>query len=215
MPESSLFRPTDYPNQLGLLSVSAQQVYEQARTIRLSFLNVHNWQVERGIRFPEFIKAFYNYIYRNHRLPTQEEYYQFYLNVNRDFFSQNFFGQDIYTGLKARVFRTYPSLVRDIYFNKLLEENNRGYEIVYNINLDLVRDIDTMLINNGRFWAACLYIQTRRANVARRWKEDRHVRFDNVNYVEFPVSFNDRHKVGDFFLYGANEIQTLFNYIER
>ena len=215
MPETSIFRPADYPNQLGLLDVSAQHILEQVEGIRLSFLNVHNWKVERGIRFPEFIKAFYNFIYQNHGIPSQEEYFQFYLNVNRAFFAQNNFGQDIILGLKARVYRTYPSLVRDIYFNKLLEENNHGYEILYNLNLDLERDIDTMLIKDGKYWAACLYTQTRRANVARKWKENRHIRFDNVEYAEFPVVFTDDRKVGDFFLYGEPELQTLFNHIEQ
>lgn len=215
MPESTVFLPADYPNQLGYLQLSAGDIVSQIENYHLVFPQVRDRRVEWGIHFPPFINAFYNFVHQNKRIPTQEEYFQFYIGVNQSFFTSGRFEQGIYQGLQARLNRTYPSLVRDIHFNKLLEENNRGYEIVYNLNLDLAFDIDAMLIKDGKFWAACLYTQTRRGNIARGKKVYRHTRFDNVQYVEFPVELRDDKKVGEFFLYGEAELNELFNRIER
>ena len=127
MPTASIYQPSDFPNQLGLLRVTADDIIGQIRGYTLRFIQVRDYSVERMIQFPPFIKGFYNCVYRLGRRPTQDEYYQFYLWVNKDYFSTNQFSQETYLGLQARVFRTYPSLVRDLYFNKLLEANNRGF----------------------------------------------------------------------------------------
>ena len=215
MPDNPVYRPTDFPNQLGYLQLSAKDIVSQIVNYHLTFPQVRDKRVEWGIHFPPFINAFYNYVHQKRRIPTQEEYFQFYLKVNSDFFSDGRFDQTIYRGLQARLYRTYPSLVRDIHFNKLLESSNRGYEIVYNLDLDLAYDIDAMLIKDGQYWAACLYTQTRRGNFARAKKVYRHTRFLNVNYVEFPVELEDNRKVGEFFLYGEPEITELFSHIEK
>lgn len=215
MPNTVYFRPADFPNQLGLLPLSSADIINQVRGFRLEFIQIRDEKVERGIHFPPFIKAFYNCIYRLKRMPNQEEYYNFYLGINRQFFLDNNFEDKILLGLKARVYRTYPSLVRDFHFNKLLSERVDDCEIVYNSNLDIEHDIDTLLIKDGNFWAACLFTETRRANIAREWKESRHERFANVRYIEIPVNFDDDSKIGDFFLYGDREIHQLINCVNN
>ena len=117
--------------------------------------------------------------------------------------------------LKARVFRSYPTLVREFHFNKLLTEKAPEYNIVYNDYLDIKHDIDTLLIRDGQYWAACLYTKTKRALQARDLKKNRHKRFSNVQYIEFPVNFNNKRKLGDFFLYGKQEMNILFARINQ
>ena len=215
MPDSSIFQPNAFPNQLGLLKVTDEDILCQIRGYSLHFFKEYNEEVEHNMEFPLFVRAFYNFIYKKQRIPTQEEFYKYYLSSNHDYFSANHFSGLIYLGLQARAYRSYPSLVRDLYFNKLLEKNNDGYEIVYNIHLDLERDIDTLLIKNNRYWAACLYTKTDKGEKARVWKKNRHFRFDNVSYIEFPVEFNEERKVGDFFLYGEPEVSELFSRINH
>ena len=210
MPDSSIFQPDAFPNQLGLLKVTDEDILCQIRGYSLHFFKEYNEDVEHNMEFPLFVRAFYNYIYKEQRIPTQEEFYKYYLLSNHDFFSSNHFDGLLYLGLQARAYRAYPSLVRDLYFNKLLEKNNDGYIIVYNIKLDFERDIDTMLIKNNRYWAACLYTKTKNGKKARKWKENRHIRFDNVSYIEFPVEFTQERQFGDFFLYGEPEVSELF-----
>lgn len=209
------FRPEDFPNKLGLLPLSSSDIESQVSGYSLSFPQTRNSKVERGLKFPQFVRAFYNFIYKYGKMPTQAEYFEFYLKINAAYFRDVRYSPIIIEGLKARVFRTYPSLVRDFHFNKKLSEVLPDYEIVYNSELDLEFDIDTLLIRDGRYWAANLYTQTRRANIAREWKENRHEHFSNVAYIEFPVKLDDNNKFGEFFLYGENELNTLLKYIHE
>lgn len=209
------FRPEDFPNKLGLLPLSSSDIESQVSGYSLSFPQTRNAVVERGLKFPQFVRAFYNFIYKYGKVPTQAEFFEFYLKINAAYFQNAGLSSVIIDGLKARVFRTYPSLVRDFHFNKKLSELLPDYEIVYNSDLDIEHDIDTLLIRDGHYWAACLYTQTKRANIAREWKEYRHEHFSNVEYIEFPVKLDDNNKLGDFFLYGENELKTLLKYIHE
>lgn len=215
MPSQPLFRPEDYPNQLGLLHLTSTDIERQIVSYTLTFPQTRIREVEKGIKFPQFVRAFYNFIYKNEKVPTQQEFFDFYLEINHDHFAAANYSKEIINGLRARVFRTYPSLVRDFHFNKVLTEKVPGYEIVYNSALDIEHDIDTLLVRDGKYWAACLYTQTKRANIARDWKEYRHERFSNVQYVEFPVTLDDNSKLGDFFLYGERELDKLIASISK
>ena len=213
MQAQPIFRPEDFKNQLDLLPLTSSEIEGQIATYPLVFPQTRDFVVERGIKFPPFVSAFYNYIYKHHRVPTQKEYYDFYLQINAVYFNSSNFSDEIYIGLMARMFRTYPSLVRDFHLNKTLSEKLIDAQVIYNSILDIKHDIDTMLVKNKRYWAVCLYTQTRRANTARGWKENRHEHFSNVEYIEFPVTLDDRCKVGEFFLYGKNEVIQLLKNI--
>ena len=215
MEEPFLFKPEDYPNQLSLLKITTEDILGQIRDFSLHFFKERNYKVEKKMRFPPFVKAFYNFVYQYNRVPEQEEYYKYYLTVNQKYFSSKQYDGITYLGLQARVYRLYPSFVRELYFNKLLEKNNEGFEIVYNVKLDLENDIDTLLIKNNNYWAACLFIETDNSETAREWKKARHSQFDNVSYIELPVDFAEERKLGDFFLYGEPEVAELFTRINH
>lgn len=214
MPTQLLFRPEDFSNQLDLLSMTSSEIERQVVSYTLSFPQIRDQKVERGIKFPQFVSAFYNFIYKEKRLPTQQNFCDFYFAVNHSFFVAHNFSEAILLGLRARIFRTYPSLVRDFHFNKILSELARDYKIIYNSILDIEHDIDTMLIKGDQYWAACLYTETKRANIAREWKEHRHERFLNVHYIELPVTLGEDNKHGQFFLYGEREMNLLLNKIQ-
>ena len=48
----------------------------------------------------------------------------------------------------------------------------------------------------------------------RNSKLKRHLRFEDVNYIELPVSFNSSNKCGDFYLYGTREFNLLMKIID-
>ena len=161
-----------------------------------------------------FARSFYVYLYKVGSVPTQEEFFDFYLNYNSEYFSSNRFNPVIMEGIKARAFRAMPSLVRDVCFNKLVSENIQRYDTLYSLELDIEEGIDLLLYNESNIYGVNLYTDTRRAYDGRRHKENRHTRFDNVSYIEFPVKFGESHKVGDYFLYGMNEYNNLLKLIE-
>lgn len=208
-----LFCEEQYENILSKLELSFKQIVQSASQFKLQFSNVKNPLVEWRLRIPMFVPSFYIFIENYRRLPSQDEAYAFYLSENKVFFENMQFSEDIMEGIKARAWRTYPSLVRDICFNKYVEENIQGFNVLYSTDLDIKDGIDLMLSKNEKHWAVCLYTNTERAYQGRKAKEKRHKAFSNVEYIELPVDFRGSLKAGQFFLYGENEYNNLIKYL--
>ena len=208
---NKIYNPANYKDVLSHIHLSSEQMRERISHYHLTFSTVHNHTVEWRLKLPMFARAFYGYIFKKNDVPTQEEFFDFYISFNQDFFCQSNFGEDIINGLRARAFRTYPSLIRDVIFNKYVQEHIVGYTATYSLELDIIEGIDLMLSNEQKHYAVNLYTDTKRAYIGRAKKQFRHTLFDNVTYIEFPVVFESSHKVGDFFLYGEKEFNTLIS----
>ena len=209
MKNEKFYIPGNYPDLLDKIKLTSANIYETIGSYRLSFSQTRNWSVEWEINFPMFVEAFYGYIIKYSTIPTQQTFFDYYLFFNKAYFDERNFDTIILDGLKARVFRTYPSLVRDLYFNKYVKENLSDANVLYNIMLDVAEGIDLMIEAGNIFHAVNLYTRTSRAGNARNIKQHRHTPFVNVNYVDLPVDFSDNSRCGDFFLYGDSEFVSL------
>ena len=206
---SAIFSVDKYPNLLKFIALTSDDIKNQIEGYKLSFLSVRNPNVEWKIKFPSFVRAFYGFIYKENHIPTQQQYFSYYLSLNKDYFDTNQFTEEIITGLKARVFRTYPSLVRDVFFNKFLQEKLPDYTVIYNMDLDMENDIDILITKDNHHWALSLFTKTKRGYDGREAKTSRHTLFDNVTYVDLPIDLRECDKVGDFMLYGENEFEQI------
>lgn len=195
----------DYGNFLDHLKLSSDEIYEMIEGYELEFPKEKNEESEWRTKFPIFLYPFYKYIFLNGIIPRQNEFYEFYLKENKNHFEENKYSDEIMKGLKTRVYRAYASLVRDIHFAQYVKENFKDASILYNRELDTKEGIDLLIIYKSKNWGINLYTDTKNAHDARVKKEHRHIKFDNVNYVELPVNFFDCTKCGKFFLYGENE----------
>jgi hypothetical protein len=204
-----------YSNHLEHFKISSKDIENEILSFKLTFLKTRNQKAEWGIRFPTFLDSFYKYIYNNKKLPSQDDFLNYYLANNKKWFIENSLTNDVMLGLKARIYRTYPSLIRDLHFSKLLSETTENYEIIYNTNLDVKEGIDLLVIANKINIAVNLYTKTKRAFVGRSKKENRHNLYVNITYIELPVEFNGSVKIGDFFLYGNREIIELESEIAK
>lgn len=205
----------NYPNLLEQIPLSSQQILDMVSNYSLSFLRVRNHEVEWGIRFPMFVESFYHTICTEAKVPNQQEAFDEYLNYNRDFF-EKLNRPDLMTALKARYFRVYPSLVRDVYFNKYIYERlSDKCEIIYNISLDVEEGIDLLIFTQKAKYGMCFFIETKRGNFGRVVKQYRHTPFDDVQYVEMPMAFEGSVKAGDFFLYGEREYNEMINLLSK
>ncbi len=204
------FNSSNYPNLLPNISLTSAEIKEAVTNYSLTFSQERNKEVEWGIKLPMFVDAFYDYIVTKEEIPTQEAFFEYYLEFNKPFFD-NLNRPDLESGIRARAYRTYPSLVRDVYFNKYIEERlGSQCQIIYNTQLDIEEGIDLMIITRGNNYGICFFTQTRRAYQGRAAKTHRHTLFDNVKYVEMPVAFQGSVKAGDFFLYGEKEYNELY-----
>ena len=209
------YNPGHYPNLLPEISLNSDEIRAMVSSYRLIFPNERNEEVEWRIKLPMFVDAFYAYIVEKQRIPTQRESFEFYLKYNDSFFKA-LNRPDLQSGILARAYRTYPSLVRDIYFNKFIEERlATKCQIIYNTKLDIEEGIDLMIITSKNNYGICFFTNTRRAFTGRKAKQHRHTTFDNVKYVEMPMEFRGSVKAGDFFLYGEKEYYALYNTLSK
>ncbi|MBT5531263.1 MAG: TaqI family restriction endonuclease [Cytophagia bacterium] len=204
-----------YSNHLDLFNLSSKEIEDQIVSFNLTFINIRNQKAEWGIKFPIFLNSFYKFIYNNKKLPSQDEFYNYYLANNNSWFKSNSLTDVVLTGLKARIYRTYPSLIRDLHFSKVLSEKFSDYLVIYNTNLDVIEGIDLLVIANNKNIAINLYTNTKRAFTGRTKKENRHIQYDNICYIELPVAFKGSVEKGDFFLYGNREIVQLEEKIKK
>jgi hypothetical protein len=87
-------------------------------------------------------------------------------------------------------------------------------EVIYNIDLDICEGIDLMIIKNNTFYALNLFTDTKRARMGRERKEYRHIPFENVNYIEFPINLSNCLKYGQFFLFDRPEYEHLMKILD-
>lgn len=205
----------DFPNLLDHLNLTSTELSEIIQNYTLTFSQIRNEKVEWGTKFPMFLTPFYKYVYLNNKLLTQNEFYEYYLSENQTFFSDKNFDSEIIEGLKARIYRTYPSLIRDLHFNLFVKENIKEAIIVYNRKLDIEEGIDQLIQYKNQFYAVNLFTATTRAYIGRDKKVYRHTPFDNVQYIELPVNFKGSVKCGEFFLYGQTELNQITQILYR
>jgi hypothetical protein len=110
------------------VDISSKIIEEQIVDFKLTFSSVRNQFVEWKLRLPTFLDSFYRFIYKNKRIPTQEEFWVAYQEDNVTFFTSNNFDNEIMIAIKARVYRTHPSFVRDIHSKAILNTDKRGLE---------------------------------------------------------------------------------------
>jgi hypothetical protein len=209
---------SNYKNLLNDISFSVVQIEETIINYKLNFDSYKNNEVEWKLRLPMFVYSFYKIIITDNKIPTQKELFDEYISNPQivDLLSSRTDREEIQKGIKARLFRTYPSLIRDLHFAIYLKERiKNGGEVFYNTQLDIEIGIDVIIIFKSKLYALNLYTPTKRAINGREKKENRHETVSNVIQIELPVEFNQRKKVGEFFLYGENEFNKLKKIIKN
>ena len=70
---------TKYSNHLKLFKITSKEIENEILFLNLTFLNTRNQKAEWGIRFPTFLDSFYKYIYNLKKIPSQSDFFNFYL----------------------------------------------------------------------------------------------------------------------------------------
>lgn len=208
---NSMLNISLYPNLLDSIAFDYLYAENIIKDYTLIFPQTRNQKVEWGIRFPVFLYAFYDFLQKHQYIPKQEEFYHCYLHDNASFFSSSQIDSEIMSGLRARIFRTYPSLVRDIHFALFIKNTLPLETVIYNQSLDVEDGIDLIIIHNEIPYAINLYTNTRRAYLGREKKKYRHSTYSNIKYVELPVDFKGSKQIGRFFLYAEREKDAIKN----
>lgn len=199
----------DLSDDLQRSVLSSALIENQISEYKLTFISVKDKMVEWGMKFPMFVPAFYDFVFRRNLIPDQNSYWEHYLAINSTDSVIRGLTDELKLGLKARVFRTYPSLVRDIHFVTTVKESASFDNVIYNMKLDIEKGVDMLIEQGNKLFAVNLYTKTYRAQIGREKKIYRHTSDERFIYLEFPVEFKGSKQCGDFFLYGSKELVQL------
>lgn len=176
--------------------------------------------VDQGVenfKFPPFIQIFYFLFFKRLKIPTETEfvntYFENFGEVKNDFFhieGRSFALESV----KARILRTYPSLIRDIHFIILLEQSRIFDTVRYSLRNDYFDGVDIWLEKDKIVYALSIFLNSNRSNFYKNQKRFRHD-YSNIREIELRVEKATFRKVGNIFLMGMDQVLEIFNKIEN
>ncbi|MBI2756215.1 MAG: hypothetical protein HYX52_05835 [Chloroflexi bacterium] len=113
-------------------------------------------------------------------------------------------------GLMARVYRMYPSLVREHHLYLLLEEHGRFDLVLRERKLD-ANGVDYLVLQDGRAYGVQAYVDTPRSRMFRTRKRTRHKALGQT--IELPLDMEGAEKVGPFAVYGHQHLDHIWSIV--
>lgn len=173
-----------------------------------------------NFRLPSIAQVFYALIYTN-KIPSAEMLCVGYLKKHFTAFGQagqcKLNGTEelfLIEGVKARVYRAYPSLLRDFHFYFLCKDSNMFEDVFYSLRADAYEGIDLKITYKGQQFAIALFVNTARSRMFKSRKYGRH---DTLTIPEICLEidpFNKSYHVGDYALYRKDHLFELSKTME-
>ena len=194
---------------------TSKEIEDQISSYSLKFIDVRDEEVEWKMSVPMFVTSFYRYVSENKKIPTQRDLWIKYEGDNTEWFLEKSLDKEKKRALGARLYRAYPSLVRDIHMLFLLRETKLFKEVLYSISLDVMAGIDLIAFGNKNKYGIRLFVNTPNSDKAMEKKQDRHKNVGYLIYVNIPLSLSTAKKCGEFYVYSDNEIEQMKTTIRR
>ena len=205
-----------WKNCFDVITFTYKDVEKQIKPYELVFDQTRNEKVEWRLKLPMFVPPFYGYIKSRNSIPKQNDYWRFYVSENKNYLTNLNLSEEEKIGVRARVFRTYPSLVRDLHFGLYIKENHFFRSVFYNEFLDIEYGIDLIVENaDGVKIGLNLFTETKAAKDARTIKKHRLKKSVNFDCYDIPIDFTGSKRCGRFFLYSEREIKTIVEKIQE
>jgi hypothetical protein len=198
-------------NMLNIIDLTAPEIKAVVSKYRLDFIQEWDEEVERGMSLPLFVVAFYDYIIVWGEIPRQEVFFEHYYNRVDNC------PPDKITALRARCYRAYPSLIRDIYFAKLAQESGKFDDVFYNTKVDTQYGVDIIVEKDGKRFGICLFINTDNSLNDKKIKSHRAKKdIADLNLIDIlDVSIDPkRMNAGRFALYTTDTIENILKEME-
>lgn len=194
-------------NELDYIYLTATDIEKQLLKMSLKFPRDKDNDVENNIKFPMFVDSFYDFIKIKQTLPTQEEFWLYYCKKNLNYLKSLNLIKPKKIALKARIYRTYPSLIRDIHFACLLRDSKLFSTVMYNRDYDYKYGIDVILVKDNKTIGLNLFTDTSRARYARNLKHYRPKQPVKFQCYDIPIRLNPNNKLGNFYLYNKEHVE--------
>lgn len=173
---------------------------------------IKDLHVENG-RIPSIAKTFYLTLF-HYGLPSPEQLINMYFLKHKAHETEHtikFKGSNQYfskTGVEGRIYRTYPSLIRDYHFFLSCKEMNEFDDVFYSFRRDQ-DGVDTVIKYKGQEFAIALFVDTPRS---RSYKKKKYNRHETLDIPEICITINPFDKstyIGDYALYQKYHIDNM------
>ena len=155
-------------------------------------------------RLNPIVLPFYLFALLYQRLPTPEEFFkQYQICYQRDAYQLGSVGEVDDEVIKARLYRAYPSLIRDIHFYTLCSSDDRFDDVKYSTEVDK-QGVDLIVLRNGCQFAVRLH---NNSEAARNWAKTKEVAGSFKAVID--ISLNEPSRVGAFNLYTKQSLDYL------
>jgi len=175
-----------------------------------------DFRVENA-KIPPFIQVFYYLVFKNLEIPSEDLLFNTYVEwvggVKNDIMRIGNLELNL-EGVRNRMLRTYPSLIRDFHFYIMLNKSQLFESVEYSLFTDYSNGIDLTLSYNKQVYALAIAIETKRASEYLLVKEDRHD-YGNVNKLVLSVPFDELSKVGQIYLLTELHVKSIINQIKN
>jgi len=165
-------------------------------------------------KVPPFIQVFYFLFFSYLKIPTENDFWKTYLtwvggedeNGEVEIEGAKYKSE----GLKNRLNRTYPSLIRDLHFLFLLDASQKFEQVDYSMDRDYYNGLDLKVTHNKKEAYISLFIDTSRSRYFKQKKTKRHD-YSTVHEIEFIVDFSSLTEVGSIYVLNQSHIKLLEN----
>lgn len=198
------------------LDISLSQAEEQIAKLDYSGVGLSKDPNVEKAKLPPFALAFYYHLFSQRSIPTEKELFDRYISFSGELEESHVLIENkrySMEGLRARLLRTYPSLIRDFHFYLMLQESKRFDSVGYSLNKDYYDGLDLSLSYSGQAFHLSVYLQTKRSAEFKKKKYTRHD-YSGVKEITIPLAFSSLKQLGSIYLCTASHIQIVFDKIE-
>lgn len=197
--------------------ISVREAEEQIAKLNYSGVGLSKDPNVENAKLPPFALAFYYHLFSQRSVPTEEELFDRYISFSgkREEDEVVIEGKRYAVeGLRARILRTFPSLIRDFHFYLLLKESKRFDSVGYSLIKDYYDGLDLSVSHSDHTYHLSVFVQTKRSAEFKRKKYARHD-YSGVKEITISLAFESLKKLGRIYVCTQNHIQYVLDQINQ
>jgi hypothetical protein len=117
-------------------------------------------------------------------------------------------------GIKNRLLRTYPSLIRDLHFFYLLKNSNKFESVSYSLDADYYNGTDLKIEYQLKSYFISVFISSKRSIDYKNKKKDRHD-YSNIPEIALKPELASLKRVGEFNLLTMKHVEEVIDKINN
>ncbi len=198
------------------LDISLSEAEEQIAKLSYSGVGLSKDSKVEKAKLPPFALAFYYHLFSQRSIPTEQELFDRYISFSGKTEEGEVVIEDerySEVGLRARLLRTYPSLIRDFHFYLLLQESKRFDSVGYSLSKDYYDGLDLSVWHSDQTYHLSVFVQTRRSAEFKKKKYSRHD-YSNVKEISIPLAFDSLKKLGQIYVCTKAHVKLVLDQID-